>query len=314
MTSDYGLPFLLGPAPDMLRAMKNEEVHRPRIAIVGAGKLGAALAISLRGAGYSISEVVSRDREGSRRKAKALARRVGTGTATFQTSALRAELVWFCVPDGEIERCARLLAARDWEGKIAVHSSGAMTSDELRVLRNRGARVASVHPMMTFVEEVTPALKGVGFAIEGDREAVQTISKIVRRLGGQGSLPCLGNLSVAAPDGASRGRGTGGSGRGRARESVQTLDASDCSADSRKLRETRQSPRIQRPDHPGRCGYDPEAPRSFAEASAGAGSVRRVGAIGAANPAHPTRQRIESAIGAVMTLAASVTQKCLVES
>jgi predicted short-subunit dehydrogenase-like oxidoreductase (DUF2520 family) len=185
MTSDYGLPFLLGPAPDMLRAMKNEEVHRPRIAIVGAGKLGAALAISLRGAGYSISEVVSRDREGSRRKAKALARRVGTGTATFQTSALRAELVWFCVPDGEIERCARLLAARDWEGKIAVHSSGAMTSDELRVLRNRGARVASVHPMMTFVEEVTPALKGVGFAIEGDREAVQTISKIVRRLGGE---------------------------------------------------------------------------------------------------------------------------------
>jgi len=60
-----------------------------------------------------------------------------------------------------------------------------MTSDELSVLRKRGAHVASVHPMMTFVEGVTPALKGVGFAIEGDREAVQTISKIVRRLGGE---------------------------------------------------------------------------------------------------------------------------------
>jgi predicted short-subunit dehydrogenase-like oxidoreductase (DUF2520 family) len=169
----------------MLRAMKNAEAHRPRIAIVGGGKLGAALAISLRGAGYSISEIVSRAREGSRRKAKALARRVGAGAATFQTAVLRADLVWFCVPDGEIEKCARSLAARDWEGKIAVHSSGAMTSDKLRVLRNRGARVASAHPMMTFVEGITPALKGVGFAIEGDQLAVQTISKIVRRLGGE---------------------------------------------------------------------------------------------------------------------------------
>ena len=171
--------------PDMLRAMKNAEAHCPQIAIVGAGKLGAALAISLRGAGYSISEIVSRDGEGSRRRAKALARRAGTVAATLRKAALRADLVWFCVPDGEIEKCARLLAARDWKGKIAVHSSGAMTSDELSVLRKRGAHVASVHPMMTFVEGVTPALKGVGFAIEGDREAAQTISKIVRRLGGE---------------------------------------------------------------------------------------------------------------------------------
>jgi predicted short-subunit dehydrogenase-like oxidoreductase (DUF2520 family) len=177
----------------MLRAMKNAEAHRPRIAMVGAGKLGAALAISLRGAGYSISEIVSRDREGSQRKAQALARRVGTGAATLQTAALRADLVWFCVLDREIEKCARLLAAREWEGKIAVHSSGAMTSDDLSVLRNRGARVASAHPMMTFVEGVTPALKGVGFAIEGDRQAVQTISKIVRRLGGE-------SFSIAAKD------------------------------------------------------------------------------------------------------------------
>jgi predicted short-subunit dehydrogenase-like oxidoreductase (DUF2520 family) len=165
--------------------MKNAEAHRPRVTIVGAGKLGVALAISLRAAGYSISEIVSRDRQASRRTAKVVARRVGTTAATFQTAALRADLVWFCVPDGEIEKCARLLAARDWKGKIAVHSSGAMTSDELSVLRNRGARVASVHPMMTFVEGIIPALKGVGFAIEGDHQAVQTISKIVRRLGGE---------------------------------------------------------------------------------------------------------------------------------
>ena len=47
---------------------------------------------------------------------------------------MSAELVWFCVPDGEIAKCARLLAAKDWKGKIAMHSSGALTSDELQAL------------------------------------------------------------------------------------------------------------------------------------------------------------------------------------
>jgi predicted short-subunit dehydrogenase-like oxidoreductase (DUF2520 family) len=169
----------------MLRKMKNAGARRPRIAIIGAGKLGAALTLSLRAAGYSISEIVSRDRANSRRRAKALARRVRAVAATVHKAPLRADLVWFCVPDGEIAKCAQLLAARDWTGKIAVHSSGAVTSVELGVLRKRGARVASVHPMMTFVEGVTPALKGVGFAIEGDREAAQTLIKIVRRLGGE---------------------------------------------------------------------------------------------------------------------------------
>ena len=178
--------FLSAVAADMLLAMRNARSRRPRIAIVGSGKLGTALALSLRAAGYSIREIVSRDREYSRRRAKALARRVGARAATFQTAALHGDLVWFCVPDGEIENCARLFAARDWTGKVAVHSSGAMTSDEVGVLRKRGARVASVHPMMTFVEGRIPVLKGVGFAIEGDHEAVQVLSKIVRRLGGEG--------------------------------------------------------------------------------------------------------------------------------
>src|SRR5262249_16685596 len=92
------------------------------------------------------------------------------------------------VPDGEIAKCARSLAAKDWNGKIAIHSSGALTSDDLQVLRTRGAHVASAHPMMTFVDNAKPALQGVGFAIEGDREAVQVVKKIVHRIGGESFL------------------------------------------------------------------------------------------------------------------------------
>ncbi len=73
----------------------------------------------------------------------------------------------------------------NWKGKIALHSSGALSSDELASLRKQGARVASVHPMMTFVAGATPALKGVGFAVEGDREAVGMANRIVAELGGE---------------------------------------------------------------------------------------------------------------------------------
>jgi predicted dinucleotide-binding enzyme len=51
-----------------------------RIVIVGPGRLGKALALALRQVGYTISEIVSRDRADSRRKGRALARKIGAHT------------------------------------------------------------------------------------------------------------------------------------------------------------------------------------------------------------------------------------------
>jgi predicted short-subunit dehydrogenase-like oxidoreductase (DUF2520 family) len=90
------------------------------------------------------------------------------------------------VPDGEIANAARVVAGKiDWQGKVALHSSGALTSDELEVLRQRGATVASVHPLMTFVRGLRPALVNVPFAIEGDANATRAARRIVRDLGGR---------------------------------------------------------------------------------------------------------------------------------
>ncbi len=158
---------------------------KPRVAIIGPGRLGAALAQDLRRAGYRISEVVSRNSLASRRKARALARKVHA-SAPMVNPRLDADLVWFCVPDREIARAARQLASQtDWKGKIAFHSSGALASDELQVLRRRGAAVASVHPLMTFVHSAVPSLNGIPFALEGDTHATRTARKIVCDLGAQ---------------------------------------------------------------------------------------------------------------------------------
>lgn len=159
--------------------------RKPTIAIVGAGSLGSALAISLLTAGYEVAQIVSRDRVSSRRRAQQLARRVGAHATVFASFDPKVDLAWLCVPDREIVNCARSLASRgQWTGRIALHSSGVLTSAELAALRARGAAIASLHPMMTFVPGEPPALAGVPFAVEGDAIAVRTARQIVRDLGG----------------------------------------------------------------------------------------------------------------------------------
>jgi len=157
---------------------------KPRIAIVGPGNLGTALADSLHGAGYEIDAIVTHS-PSSLRRARKLVGQFDCRALGYVFEA-RADLVWFCVPDSAIDGAARV-AAREgrWQGRIALHSSGALTSDELDALRPRGAYVASVHPLMTFVRGSSPSLRGVPFAIEGDAVAVRVARKIVRDLGGR---------------------------------------------------------------------------------------------------------------------------------
>lgn len=162
---------------------------KPRIAMVGAGNLASALAVTLRAAGYEIEQIVARhsarESAASMRQARRLAREVGASAVSCAQAQIRAEVVWFCVPDAAISVAAEsLVGAANWKGKLALHSSGALTSEELGALHGRGAAVASVHPLMTFVRGSRPSLVDVPFAIEGDRKAVGTARSIVRDLRG----------------------------------------------------------------------------------------------------------------------------------
>jgi predicted short-subunit dehydrogenase-like oxidoreductase (DUF2520 family) len=170
----------------MLPGMSRKLSRKPQITIVGAGNLAGALAVSLRGAGYKIDQILSRNAADSLRRARKLAREVGASAVAAAGAQIRAEIVWFCVPDAAIAQAATSLSgAAHWKGKVALHSSGALTSDELTVLREQGAAVASVHPLMTFVRGSRAALVGVPFAIEGNPKAARVARGIVRRLHGQ---------------------------------------------------------------------------------------------------------------------------------
>src|ERR1700730_5133940 len=126
-------------SPAMLPAMT-----RPAIAIVGAGRLGKALAMRLADAGYSLPEIVVRGNPRSlssvgMASARKLASSLGARVVTLRTASLTADLIWFCVPDAEVEKAAEALANMTLQGKFALHSSGVLTSHALRTLQEKGA-------------------------------------------------------------------------------------------------------------------------------------------------------------------------------
>jgi len=154
------------------------------IAILGTGNVGSALATALQSNGYPIAEIIIRERSRSRGRAAALARTVGARLSTLKEARISANVLWICVSDDAIARVVRTLAAeRNWNGKIVLHSSGALSSRELASLKRLGAHVGSAHPMMSFVSGSTPDWREIPFALEGDAKAVAFARTVAGKLG-----------------------------------------------------------------------------------------------------------------------------------
>ena len=136
-----------------------------------------------------MDEIVSRSNPQSRQRAKTLAHRSEASAATLEQARFSTDVIWICVTDDAIAPVARTLARRnvDWRGKIVFHSSGALTSEELKALKKRGAIVASTHFMQTFSPGFVATL-AVPFAVEGDTKAVRAALQVGRALG---SMPFI---------------------------------------------------------------------------------------------------------------------------
>ena len=169
----------------MLTAMRKAIAERPTVSIVGPGNLGSALAVNLSRAGYEIKFLVVRSAKRIPPATRSLARRVKSEIVALGETPLNSDIVWITVPDDAIADVAMQLAeSQDWRGKTVFHSSGALGSDVLSALREKGAKVASVHPGMTFVRQSVPLLKGVPFGLEGDAAPARLAKRIVGDLGG----------------------------------------------------------------------------------------------------------------------------------
>jgi predicted short-subunit dehydrogenase-like oxidoreductase (DUF2520 family) len=172
---------------------KTSQTRKPTVSIIGAGRLGQALAIALQSAGYPIMALVARHRQKAEKAAALLTytKLQPQALAANQLMNLgRTELILIATPDDAIARTARILAGLGQQGgtvRTVLHTSGALSSEALAPLAEAGFQTGSMHPLVSISEPVSgaQALRGAFYCLEGTRQAKLVAQSIVRDLGGR---------------------------------------------------------------------------------------------------------------------------------
>jgi predicted short-subunit dehydrogenase-like oxidoreductase (DUF2520 family) len=133
-----------------------------RLAIVGPGRMGTALAGALGGAGYEVIGPLPRGTDGE-----------------------GADAVLLCVPDGQIAAAAKLIQP----GRLVGHCSGASTLEPLAPHER-----FSLHPLMTVTAAAPAAFEGAGAAIAGSTPRARDLARTLAEALG------LKPVEIADPD------------------------------------------------------------------------------------------------------------------
>lgn len=156
-----------------------------RIGIIGAGHVGRTLARLWHEAGYDIGAVFSRTASHADELAQQVQAQAVDSAGDVVTTC---DLILLTVPDDVIAPLARSLSDETWQGKAAVHCSGATELDALHPLADSGAMTGCLHPAFPFsdVETAILNLPGATFAIEARHDALrERLRDMVTALDGQ---------------------------------------------------------------------------------------------------------------------------------
>lgn len=164
--------------------------RRTSVSIIGAGRLGVALALALAARGYKIEAVVARRPAHARRASELIGAQVRALSSAQLDQLPPTSIIFITTPDDVIEPTAIELAAKiKWSGsgRIALHASGALSSEALSSLRAAGFRIGSMHPLISVSDSLVGAesLAQAYYCIEGEPPAARVARSLVRAIGGR---------------------------------------------------------------------------------------------------------------------------------
>lgn len=154
------------------------------VAVIGAGRVGTAVAVGLRRAGHRIVGVSG----GASTEQRAVRYLPGVAVVDAHVGAAAAEVVVVSTPDDAIRSTVDDLAAAALHpGAWVVHLSGALGLDVLDAALAAGARRLAIHPLQTFpdVESALRRLPGCAIAVTADDAEGEAVGdRLARDLGG----------------------------------------------------------------------------------------------------------------------------------
>lgn len=152
------------------------------VAIVGLGRIGTALAVTLERCGYTV-KVVRRDQSQAR---VSPVEGIIFDVITLEKAAQSAEALFITTPDDIIPEIAARLQKVDTNCKAVLHMSGSLSSEVFTPLQTKGIKTGSLHPLQSFpsIEQAVRNFPGSYFTYEGDTSLVPWITELVADLGG----------------------------------------------------------------------------------------------------------------------------------
>ena len=159
---------------------------KPSFAIVGCGKVGAALGIFLARAGYTPAGFASRSLSSAKHLADIVFSDQVSDIPWHVTRS--ANVVFLTTPDSAIEETCSLISqnAGFSDQAIVLHCSGALSSSVLSSAKTCNAWTGSMHPLQSFASAGyrNNPFKGIIVSIEGEDPAVKIAKAIAADLGG----------------------------------------------------------------------------------------------------------------------------------
>lgn len=156
-----------------------------RVAVLGAGKVGSAVAMLLVEAGMPVAAVTTRSEATAKRAAERTGAPAGTDDAA---AAAQADIVLITTNDDAIAEVAAQVAQAGAfrPGQLVAHMSGALPLAALAPASEAGAAIGCAHPLQSFAtaEDAARAMPGSTFAITAGSGAREMLEALVDVLGG----------------------------------------------------------------------------------------------------------------------------------